>query len=122
VEFFITWALILGLLVVPALVNYYVNRYFTPPGTSHVPTIELLGASLTLMFAFLVADMLIVLLISLGWDQLREQIADFVQMGLEGYARDRPIGLTGVLAVCSVAYLAFMALLGAFRVPSRFLR
>ena len=121
-EFFITWALILGLLVVPALVNYYVNRYYTPPGTSHAPTIELIGASLTLMFAVLVIDVLIVLLIALGWEDLKEQIADFVQMGLADFARDRPIALSGVLAACSVFYLALMALLGVLRVPSRFVR
>jgi hypothetical protein len=122
VEFFITWALILGLFVVPALVNYYVNRYYTPPGTSHAPTIELLGASLALMFAVLVIDVLIVLLIALGWEDLKEQIADFVQMGLADYGRDRPIALSGVLAAYSVFCLALMALLGALRIPSRFVR
>lgn len=121
-EFFITWALILGLLLVPALVNYYVNRYYAPPGTSHAPTIELLGASLTMMFAFLVIDVLVVLLIALAWENLKEQIADFVQMGLVDFAGDRPIALTGVLSAYSVFCLALMALLGALRVPSRFVR
>lgn len=121
-EFFITWALILGLFVVPALANYYVNRYYTPPGTSHAPTIEMLGASLTLMFAVLVIDVLIVLLIALGWEGLKEEIADFVQMGLADYGRDRPIALSGVLAAYSVFCLALMTLLGALRIPSRFVR
>ena len=55
-DFFITLALILGLFIVPGLINYYVNRYFTPPGTSSAPTSELVTASLTLTFAILVLD------------------------------------------------------------------
>ena len=90
-DFFITLALILGLFIVPGLINYYVNRYFTPPGTSSAPTSELVTASLTLTFAILVLDVAAVLLIALGWDDLRDDIADFVQMGLLDFARDRPI-------------------------------
>jgi hypothetical protein len=48
VDFFITWSLALGLLVVPGLINYFVNRYYTPPGTSMASTLELVAASLTL--------------------------------------------------------------------------
>ncbi len=121
-EFFITLAFVLGLFIVPGLINYYVNRYFTPPGTTTAPTLELLTASLTLTFTFLVLDVAAVVLISLGWDDLKDQIADFVQMGLLDFARDRPIALTGVLTALSVSYMAVLGLLGVLRVPSRWIR
>ena len=121
-EFFITSAFVLGLFVVPGLINYYVNRYCTPSATTTAPTLELVIASLTLTFAILVLDVAAVLLISLGWDELREQIADFVQLGLVDYARERPIALTSVLSAYSVSCMTLLALLGAFRIPSRFVR
>ena len=121
-EFFITWAIILGLLVVPGLINYYVNRYYTPPATTTASTLELVAASLTLTFALVVLDIVVALLVSLGWDELKEEISDFVQLGLVGYGQDRPIALTGVLSANSVAAMALMALLGVFRIPSRFVR
>lgn len=121
-EFFITWALILGLLVVPGLINYYVNRYYTPPGAPLASTLELVAASFALIFAILVVGMLVVLLIALGWDDLKEEIADFVHLGLVGFSQERPIALTGVLSAVSVAAMALMALLGTFRIPSRFVR
>ncbi|MCH7837771.1 MAG: hypothetical protein IIC26_04610 [Chloroflexi bacterium] len=121
-EFFITSAFVLGLFVVPGLINYYVNRYYTPSATTTGPTLELVIASLTLTFAILVLDVAAVLLISLGWDELREQIADFVQLGLVDYARERPIALTSVLSAYSVSCMTLLALLGAFRIPSRFVR
>ncbi len=121
-EFFITWSLILGLLVVPGLINYYVSRYYTPPGAPLAPTLELVAASLAVTFALLVAAMLVTLLVSLGYDELKEEISDFVQLGLVGYGRDRPIALTGVLAAVSVAHTALMALFGTLRFPSRFVK
>ena len=122
VEFFITWALVLGLLVVPGLINYYANSYYSQPGTLLAPRLELAAASLALAFALLVVAMLAALLAALGWDELKEEISDFVQLGLAGYGRDRPIALSGVLAAVSVAHMALMALLGTFRIPSRFVR
>ena len=65
---------------------------------------------------------LAVLFVALGSDDLKEEIADFVQMGLIDYAQERPIALTGVLSAGSVAHMALMALLGTFRIPSRFVR
>ncbi len=121
-EFFITWAIVLGLIVVPGMLNYFVNRYYTPPGATLAPTLELIAASLTLTFVILAVDILVVLLISLGWDELKEEIADFVQSGLVGFGRQRPIALTGVLTAVSVASMALMALLGTFRIPGRFVR
>ncbi len=121
-EFFITWALILGLIVVPGLISYYVNSYYSPPGTLLAPRLELLAASLALTFAILVLDILVALLVSLGWDVMKEEISNFVQLGLVGYGQDRPIALTGVLSAWSLACMALMALLGVFRIPSRFVR
>ena len=121
-EFFVTWALVLGLIVAPGLVNYFVNRYYTPAATTTAPTLELVAASLTLTFALVVVDIAIALLVALGWDELKERIADFVQLGLIDFARDRPIATTGVLSAWSVALMALMALLGVFRIPSRFVR
>jgi hypothetical protein len=121
VEFFITSALVLGLLVVPGLINYFFNRWFGPAAESP-PKLELLAASLSLTFVIIVLDVLTVLLISLGWDGLKEQIQDFVRLGLAGFGEKRPIALSGVLAAVSVAYMALMALLGTFRIPGRYLR
>ncbi len=121
-DLFITLAIILGLFIVPGLINYYVNRFLAPAGGNGAPALELVAASLTLTFAILVLDVLAVLVTALIWDQLREQIAQFVQMGLVDYARDRPIALTGVLSAYSMSCIAVLALLGLLRVPSRFLR
>ena len=121
-ETFITLAIVLGLLVVPGLINYYVNRYFTTPGSTAAPTSELVTASLTLTFAMLVVDIAAVVLIAQGWSDLEDRIADFVQLGLLDFARDRPLALTGVLSVYSVLLMAFMGLLGVLRVPSRWIR
>lgn len=121
-EFFITLALILGLVVVPGLINYYVNRYYTPPATTAASTVELVAASLALTFAVLVVDVMVALLVALGWDELKDEIADFVQRGLIGYGRERPIALTGVLTAFSLSCMAIMALFGSFRIPSRFVR
>lgn len=121
-EFFIATSFILGLLVVPGLINYYVNRYFMPPGSSVATTAELVTASLTLTFALIVLDIAVVVLISLGWSDLKDRISDFVQMGLLDFAKDRPIATTGVLSVTSIGYMALLGLLGALRVPSRWIR
>ena len=121
-DFLITWAIVLGLFVVPGLINYFVSRYVTPPGTTTAPRLELIAASFSLTFAILVMDIMLVLLISLGWDDLKSEIADFVNLGLAGFARERPIALTGVLTAVSMGCMVVMALLGAARIPSRFLR
>ena len=121
-EFFITWALILGLLVVPAMVNYFVNRYYSQSSKSLAPTIELIAASLTLTFVMVVAAVVITLGVSLSWDDLKREVEAFVQLGLVGYGQDRPISFAGVLAAWSLGEMAVLALLGAFRIPSRFVR
>ncbi len=121
-ELFITLAIILGLFVVPGLINYYVNRFLAPAGGNSAPKLELITASLTLTFAILVLDVLAVLVTALIWDQLRDQIAEFVQLGLVDYASNRPIALTGVLSAYSMSCMAVLTLLGLLRVPSRFVR
>lgn len=121
-DFFITGSVVLGLFIVPGLINYYANRYYAPPGASLAPTVELIIASLALTFVVLVLDILGVLMAALLWDELKEEIADFVQLGLVGYGQERPIALTGVLSAVSLAYMALMTLLGVFRIPSRFVR
>jgi len=122
VEFFITWSLILGLLVVPGLVNYFVNRYFSPPGSSMATTLELVAASLTLTFALLAAAVVIVLGLSLSWNDLHHEVEAFFNLGLVGYGQNRPISFSGMLAAWSLGEMALLALLGAFRVPSRWVR
>lgn len=121
-EFFITWAIVLGLLVAPALVNYFVNRYFTLGGTLLAPSLEVIAASIVLTFAVIVVAMLIAVGVSLAYDDLKEEISAFVQLGLVGYGQDRPIALSGVMSAVSIGLMALMGLLGALRVPSRFIR
>jgi hypothetical protein len=121
-ELFITLALVLGVFIIPGLINFYVNRYFAPADGPSFPKLDLLTASLTLTFAILVLDVLGVLVIAAVWDGLKDDIADFVQMGLLDFARDRPIALTSVLTAYSTSCMVILGLLGALRVPSRFLR
>jgi hypothetical protein len=121
VDVFITGSLVLGLLVVPGMINYFANRYYTS-GSVLASTGELVAASMTLTFVIVVLDILGVLLVSLAWEDLKEEIADFVQLGLVGYGQDRPVALAGVLSAYSVALMSALALLGVFRVPSRFVR
>ena len=121
-DFFITLAIIFGVVVVPGMTNYYVCRYYTLPGTSTAPTLDLVVASLTLVFAGVVFDIVAVSAISLIWDGLKEEISEFVQLGLLDYARDRPIALPGALAAYSLLSIALFGLLGVLRVPSRWIR
>ena len=121
-DLFITLAIILGVFIVPGLINYYVNRVLAPAGGPSAQTLELVAASLTLTFAVLVLDVLAVLVTALIWDQLKEQIAEFVHLGLVDYARNRPIALTGVLSAYSMSCMVVLTLLGLLRVPGRFLR
>ena len=121
-DFFITLALILGVVIVPGLINYYVCRFYTLPGTSTAPTLDLVVASLTLVFVGVVFDIAALSAVSLVWDGLKEEISEFVQLGLLDYARDRPIALPGVLAAYSLSAIALFGLLGVLRVPSRWIR
>ena len=121
-EFFITLAIVLGLIVVPALLNYLVNRYCAPAGQPLGPRFEQLAASFVLTFAILVMDILVVLVLSLGWEALEEEIADFVKLGLLDFARERPIALTRVLTAFAMMCMAVMTVLGVLRIPGRYVR
>ena len=121
-EFFITWAIILGLVVVPGAINYYCNRWFAEPRQQEPNRLELAAASLGLPIVILVAAAFVVLLISLGWDGLSDEIGDFVQGGVKGYGQTRPIALSGVMTGVSLALMGLLGLLGTLRVPARFLR
>ncbi len=121
-DLFITLAIIFGVIVVPGLTNYYVCRYYTLPGTGTAPALDLVFASLTLVFAGVVFDIVAVSAISLIWDGLKEEISEFVQLGLLDYARDRPIALPGALGAYSLFSIALFGLLGVLRVPSRWIR
>ena len=121
-EFFITWSLALGLLVVPGLVNYYVNRYYTPPGTSMASTLELVVASLTLTFVVLVMAILTTLCVAQVWDELEQEISAFTGSGLLSYAQNRTSAFPGVMSAIVLGEIALLTLLGALRLPSRWVR
>ena len=121
-DFFITWSVITGLLIVPGLFNYFLNLAFTEPGTPLPSRIELAAASVAVTFALLVVAIFVSLAIALLYNDLNDEITDFVNMGLVDYAQNRPIALTGVFSAFSVALTAVMALLGTFRFPSRIMR
>ncbi len=121
-EVFITLAIVLGLIVVPGLLNYLVNRHMAPEGEPLGPRFEQLAASFVLTFAILVMDILVVLLLSMGWEALREEIADFVRLGHIQFAQERPIALTGVLTAFTMMCLAVMTGLALLRIPGRHVR
>jgi len=120
-DFLVAWMLIGAFIVVPGLLNYFANRWFSAGGTEPNRW-ELLLASFTLSFALLTLTAMITLLISLGYNDLRDQIADFVRMGLRDYAEDRPVALSGVLTGVALATMVLMTALGWLRVPARYLR
>jgi len=120
-DFLVACILIGALILVPGLLNYYANRWFSAGGPEPNRW-ELLVAGFVLSFVLLTVAAMLTLLISLGWDSLRNQIADFVRMGLRGYGEDRPVALSGVLTVVSLATMALMAALGWKRIPARYLR
>jgi len=120
-DFLVPWMLIGAFIVVPGLLFYYTNRWFSAGGPEP-DRWELLVAGFTLSFLLLTVAAMVTLLISLGYDSLRNQIADFVRMGLRGYGEDRPVALSGVLTAVALATMALMTALGWMRVPARYLR
>jgi len=113
--------LIGAFIAVPGLLNYFASRWVSVGGPQP-DRWELLLAGFTLSFALLTLAAMITLLISLAYDDLRDQIADFVRMGLRDYGEDRPIALSGVFTGVAVATMALMTALGWLRVPARYLR
>ncbi|MDI6856761.1 MAG: hypothetical protein QME71_00360 [Dehalococcoidia bacterium] len=108
--------------VVPGLINYYANRWRTAGGGSEPGRWELVIAGFTLSFALLTVAAMVVLVIALGWEGLREELSDFINMGFVGYAEERPFALSGVLTAISLVTMVVMGLLGVMRVPARFLK
>ena len=120
-EFLVPWMLIGAFIVVPGLLNYYTNRWFSAGGPEPNRW-ELLVASFTLSFLLLTVAAMVTLLIAIGWDELREQLSEFINKGLRAYAADRPFALSGVLTAVALVTMALMTALGWMRVPARYLR
>src|SRR4030042_6341351 len=106
-DFLVPWMLIGAFIVVPGLLNYYTNRWFSAGGPE--PTRwELLVASFTLSFLLLTVAAMVTLLIAIGWHDLREQLSEFINKGFRGYAADRPFALSGVLTAAALATTALL--------------
>ena len=120
-DFLVPWMLIGAFIVVPGLLNYYTNRWFSAGGLEPNRW-ELLVASFTLSFLLLTVAAMVTLLIAIGWHDLREQLSEFINKGFRGYAADRPFALSGVLTAVALATMALMTALGWMRVPARYLR
>jgi hypothetical protein len=108
--------------LVPGLINYYANRWRTAGGGSEPGRWELVIAGFALSFVLLTVAAMVTLIIALGWKGLREELSDFINMGFVGYAEERPFALSGVLTAISVVTMVMMGLLGALRVPARYLK
>ena len=106
----------------PGLINYYANRWRVAGGVSEPGRWELVIAGFTLSFVLLTVAAMVTLIVALGWKGLREELSDFINMGFFGYAEERPFALSGVLTAIALTTMAVMALLGALRVPARFLK
>lgn len=113
--------LLSAFVIVPGLLNYYSNRRAIPGGVEPGRW-ELLFASLALTWALLTIAAMVVLLIALVWEGLREELSEFINKGFRGYAFDRPFALSGVLTGVSLAAMALMTALGVAQVPGRWLK
>jgi len=120
-DFLVAWMLIGAFIVVPGLLNYYTNRWFSAGGPEP-DRWELLVASFMLSFVLLTVAAMVTLLIAIGWHDLREQLSEFINKGFRGYAADRPFALSGVLTAVALATMALMTALGWMRVPARYLK
>ena len=109
-------------LIVPALLNYYVNRWFIGDRPNAPGRWELAIAGFALSFVVLSVAAMLTLIISLGYDALRTQIADFVRLGWHGYADERPIALTGVLTAVALVHMVIMTGLGWLAIPGAYLK
>ena len=87
--------IIAAFIAVPGLLNYYTSRWLVGDGGAPGRW-EHVVASFILSFVLLTVAAMVTMFISLGWDSLRTQIADFVRLGINGYAEARPVALSGV--------------------------
>jgi hypothetical protein len=115
-------AIVSAFLIVPAALNYYLNRWFVAGRPDGPGRWELAIAGFALSFVLLTVAAMLTLIISLGVDSLRQQIADFVQLGWHAYAEDRPIALSGVLTGVALVNMALMTALGWLAVPGAYLK
>ncbi|HUS83487.1 MAG TPA: hypothetical protein VM013_09575 [Dehalococcoidia bacterium] len=109
-------------LVVPALLNYYANRWFVGSRPDAPGRWELAIAGFALSFVILSVAAMLTLIVSLGADSLRDQVADFVRLGWRGYAEERPIALSGVLTAVALVHMALMTALGWLAIPGAYLK
>jgi hypothetical protein len=109
-------------LIVPALLNYYTNRWFVGRRAGAPGKWELAIASFALSFVILSVASMITLLVGFGYEDLRDQIADFVRLGWRGYAEERPVALSGVLTAVALAHMALMTALGLLSIPGRWVK
>jgi hypothetical protein len=109
-------------LIVPALLNYYANRLFVGSRADGPGRWELAIAGFALSFVILSVAAMVTLIVSLGADSLRNQIADFVRLGWSGYAQERPIALSGVLTAVALVHMALMTALGWLAIPGAYLK
>jgi len=108
--------------VVPALLNYYTNRWFIGRRAGAPGRWELAMAGFALSFVVLSIAAMVTLLVGLGYEGLRDQIADFVRLGWRGYAEERPVALSGVLTAVALAHMALMTALGLLSIPGRWVK
>ncbi len=117
----VAWMLIAAFIVVPGLLNYYTNRWFSAGGAGPNRW-DLLVSSFVLCFLLLTVASMVTMLVAIAYDDLREQLSEFVNHGFRGYAADRPFALSGVLTAVSLATMAIMTALGWLRIPARYLK
>jgi ABC-type spermidine/putrescine transport system permease subunit II len=120
-DFLVAWMFIGAFIVVPGLLNYYTNRWFSAAG-AEPNRWELLAAGFVLSFVLLTVAAMITLLVAIGYHDLREQLSEFVNKGFRTYAADRPFALSGVLTAVALATMALMTAFGWLRIPARYLR
>ena len=113
--------IISAFIVVPGLLNYYTSRWLVGDGGAPGRW-EHVIAGFMLSFALLTVATMVTMFISLGWDSLRTQIADFVRLGLRGYGEARPVALSGVLTAVALADMALMTALGWIGIPGAYLK
>jgi len=120
-ELLLAFIIISAFVVVPGMLNYYTSRWLVAGGSAPGRW-EHVISGFTLAFLLLTVAAMVTMFISLGWDSLRTQIADFVRLGILGYAQERPVALSGVLTALALADMAFMTALGWIGVPAAYLK
>jgi len=113
--------IITAFIVVPGLLNYFTSRWLVGDGGAPGRW-EHVIAGFMLSFVLLTVAAMVTMFVSLGFEGLRQQIADFVRLGLRGYGDERPIALSGVLTAVALADMAIMTALGWVGIPGAYLK